>query len=122
VLKTHKAVLVNFWFDSCSFCKAEFPHMQKLYTELKAKGLEVIAIDKGDSAQTITKYMDAKQFTFPVAMGGDDGDPNAAVFDHYGVAGYPTNYLIDSSGKVVFRMTGFMETDLRDALAKLGIK
>ena len=35
---------------------------------------------------------------------------------------YPTNYLIDADGKIVWRSVGFNEEDLRAALAKLGLK
>ena len=40
----------------------------------------------------------------------------------YGVKGYPSNYLLDSNGKIVFRSVGFDEEGIRAALAKLGVK
>jgi hypothetical protein len=40
----------------------------------------------------------------------------------YGVQAYPTNYVIDSTGKVVFRCVGFDPEGIKAALAKLGVK
>lgn len=40
----------------------------------------------------------------------------------YRVEAYPTNYVLDSSGKVVFRSVGFDEDGIRKALAKLEVK
>ena len=54
-------------------------------------------------------------------MGGSPGGANS-VFQQYGVQGYPTNYLLDENGKVVFRSLGFDEAGLHTALAKLGLE
>jgi peroxiredoxin len=91
-----------------------------MYAELKDKGLELIAVNSGDSADTINKYVAENKFTFPIVMGERDGADS--VFKQYGVQAYPTNYLLDGNGNVVFRSVGFSEKDLRAALEKLGLK
>ena len=43
----------------------------------------------------------------------------------YGVMAYPTNYILDADGKVVWRGVGFgpeTEKQIREALARLGVK
>jgi hypothetical protein len=45
-----------------------------------------------------------------------------SIFRDYGVRSYPTNYVIDSRGKVVFRCIGFDEQGIKKALADLGVK
>jgi len=92
--------------------------LQKLYSELKDKGLELIAINHGDSADTITNYIKEGHFTFDIVMGGEEG----SVFKDYGVQAFPTNYVLDPDGKVVWRGVGFDETSIRAALEKLGVK
>lgn len=121
-----KAVLVNFWFAGCGPCRAEFPHLQKMYTELKDKGLEVVAIDMGDSRDEIGKVIAKDHLTFPVAVGGQppEGDP-ANVFARYGVQLYPTNFLLNADGQIVWHSAGFEGDglpELRAELAKLGVK
>jgi hypothetical protein len=51
---------------------------------------------------------------------GDTGSPS--VFDRFAVQAFPTNYLLDSRGNVVFRSIGFDEPGLRRALARLGVR
>ena len=43
------------------------------------------------------------------------------IFNDYGVQAYPTNYVVDSKGKVVFRCVGFDEEGIKKALAQLGV-
>jgi len=98
--------------------------LQKLYSELKDKGLEMVAINFRDPAETINRYVNENKFTFKIGMGDKAaGDSkNYQVPALYGVEAYPTNYVIDSEGKVLFRCVGFNEEGIRDALARLGVK
>jgi len=121
-VKGKKAVLVNFWFYGCGPCRAEFPHLQKIYTDLKDKGLELIAINNGDPKEVINKYIDENKWTFKIVMGGPRGGKDYGVFEQYGVQAYPTNYLLDGEGKVVWRSVGFNEAALLAALEKMGLK
>jgi hypothetical protein len=83
--------------------------------------MELIAVNSGDSKEQINKYVDEGKFTFRIGM-DDAGGKNHGVAAKYGVMAYPTNYVLDSSGKVVWRAVGFDETGLRAALEKLGVK
>ncbi len=112
------AVIVNFWFYNCPACQEEFPHLQKLYTELKGKGVSLIAVDTGDKADVIRNFLKEKGYTFPVAMDKDKG----GAAESYGVAAYPTNYVVDSKGKVIYRGIGFDEKAMRAALKSAGVK
>jgi thiol-disulfide isomerase/thioredoxin len=64
----HKAVLVNFWFNSCAPCHEEFPRLQQLYGEFKDKGLDLIAVNRGDNKESIAKYVAENKLTFKIAM------------------------------------------------------
>ena len=93
-----------------------------MYAELKSKGVELIAINNGDPKERIEKYVKEGSFTFPIAMGGPRNTKDYAVFENYGVMAYPTNYVLDSKGNVVYRDLGFNEKAIRAALEKLGVK
>jgi len=122
--RTKKAVLVNFWYAGCGPCRVEFPHLQKLYERLKGKGLEVIAINRGDTDQQVQKVILEGKFTFPVALGGSKyGD--GSVYANFGVMAFPTNYLIDADGKVVWRAMGyndFASPEFKAALKRVGLE
>jgi len=119
-----KAVLVNFWFAACGPCRAEFPHLQNLYERLQSKGLEVIAINQGDAPPQVQRYLQEGKFTFPAALGGPK-DAADSVYAHFGVQAFPTNYLLDADGKVVWRAMGyndFASPEFKAALKRVGLE
>ena len=79
-----------------------------------------MAVNRGDSAEVINRYVDKNKFTFPIVMGGSDA--SYAVGEVYGVMAYPTNYLIGPDGTVLWRGLGFQEEALRQALARAGLQ
>lgn len=126
-LRGKKALLLDFWFVECLGCRHEFPHFQQLYNALKSKGLEIIAVDALDEASVIRKAMKdldiLKPTTFPVALAGPR-DPSK-ILSKYAVKGYPTCYLIDAEGRILFATTGYDQksgiNDIKAVLAKLGV-
>lgn len=84
--------------------------------------MQLVAINYGDPAATIRQYIETSKWTFRIVMGGGEKDPGFPVFSHYGVQAFPTNYVLDSTGKVVWHGVGFDEGAIRSALAKLGVK
>ena len=101
---------------------SEAPNLQGMYRELKDKGLEVVAINEGDTPQNVAKFIEQYKLTFPVAMGGKPTDAKDCIFTRYGVDAYPTNYLIDATGKIVWHNVGYEQGELIDfdQLAKVG--
>ena len=65
---------------------------------------------------TIRKFVAKEKLKFPVVMS------TPKLLSTYGIEGIPTNYLLDSSGKIVFHSVGYDEAGLMKALAKLGLK
>jgi hypothetical protein len=85
---------------------------------LKGKGLRLIAVDTGDKADLIRRFVKEKGYTFPIVMDKEKG----GAFDSYKVEACPTNYLVNAKGKIVYAATGFDEKGLRTALGSLGIR
>ena len=83
--------------------------------------MELVAVNHGDDAAQINKYTAEGGFTFKIAMDRPKAN-DTGLSGKYGVKGYPSNYLLDSNGKIVFRSVGFDEAGIRAALAKLGVK
>jgi len=114
-----KAILINFWYLACPPCREEFPFFEELYGELKDKGLAIVAVDHNDPAKDVADYVKKTGLTFTIAM-GDDGESN--VFSKYSVRStFPTTYLLDEQGRIVYRAAGVDEAGLRRALEKLGL-
>lgn len=91
-----------------------------MYDEFKEKGFLVVALNGSDGKDQINKYIKENNFTFQIGM--KEGDQPYNVDSQYGVQAYPTNYLVGSDGKILFRSVGFDEEGIRKALAKIGIK
>ena len=81
-------------------------------------------MNQGDSPEVINKYVNENKFSFKIGMSGKKTSDGKAydVPALYGVQAYPTNYLVDPDGKILWRSVGFDENGLRDALAKAGLK
>jgi thiol-disulfide isomerase/thioredoxin len=120
-LRGKKALLINFWFLRCGPCREELPDLQKLYSELKDQGLEVLAVNSDDEREAIARYVEASGWTFPVALGTRERD-GLNLPTLFFVELFPTNYVIDASGRVVYRQAGWDEAALRRLLDGLGIK
>lgn len=75
-------------------------------------------MNQGDDKETINKYVKENSFTYKIGM----PPKGYGIFNDYGVLAYPTNYLVDSKGNVVFRSVGFDEEGIKKALAALGVK
>jgi thiol-disulfide isomerase/thioredoxin len=52
-----KVVLVQFWATWCPYCRADAPFVDKLAREFRDQGLEVLAVDIGESKKTVTKFL-----------------------------------------------------------------
>ena len=79
-----------------------------------------MAVNAFDTDEQVQKYLKEGGFTFRVVMGGRGQD--YTLGKAYGVQAYPTNYLVDSEGKIVWRSVGFDEAGLKDALKKMGVQ
>lgn len=94
VLAENKMVLLNFWYDGCSWCDKEFPYMDEAYQMYQEKGAAVIAVSPMDDASKVANYKAQKGLTIPMAS-------CPAVWSSiFGVSGYPTSIIIDRYGVI----------------------
>jgi len=92
--------------------------VEKLYQELKDKGLGVLGVDDQDTPEDVTKYWGGAHLTFPTILTGPryERDPatgrqkygTAMLADYaslqpYNVHECPTNILINADGQIVYR-------------------
>lgn len=94
-------VLVNNWATWCPPCKAEMPTLSAYYNEHKSKGFTIIAIEAGDSRESVSPFVQSYQLEFPVWL-----DPNGSSLRAFGNGTLPNSYVIDRSGMVRYAWTG----------------
>ena len=97
-----KVVLLNFWATWCPPCLKEMPSMQQLYQAYRDKGLEIIAVSV-DTAPTarVKAFVEKLGLTFTVLH-----DRDSLISRLYSNPGVPSTYLIDSQGKLAYRVLG----------------
>jgi len=110
-----KVVLLDFWTSWSAPCKQEFPIIEKLHKEFRAKGLVVLGVNVGEDKGTVDKA----RLPYPTLQLAVDDEALKSLAVH----AYPTLVLIDRTGKIAFYDVGVKgEASLRAALAKTGIK
>lgn len=100
-LKGKKYVLVDFWASWCGPCRAENPHILKVYNKYKDKGFDVFAVSLDDNKDRWIKAI--KDDKMPWAQVSDlKGWKNEAA-QYYNITAIPMNYLLDENGVIVAR-------------------
>ena len=95
----NKYVLLDFWASWCGPCMGEVPHLKKTYEEFHKKGFEIFGVsfdeDRGDWLGAVEQ--NGMNWLHVSEVKGFD---NQAAKD-YAIQGIPSNFLIDSEGKIV---------------------
>lgn len=103
-----KVILLNFWATWCPPCIKEMPSMQRLRDQLVNQPFEVVAINVGETATTVSSFMLAldDELTFPILL-----DQEAESFGQLGLRGLPMSLILDDQGNVVEKVLGGREWD-----------
>jgi peroxiredoxin len=119
VLAAKKHVLVTFWSFTCPPCAAELTYLNEIHGDLRRAGIEAIAVNVGDEADEVRKFVKDRGLKLPVGLGGDKFE-GSEIAKAYGVHAIPTTYLISPGGTVSWRKGGFDKAELNEALKKAG--
>lgn len=94
LLKTKKAVVLNFWYLNCQPCKMEFPYLQQAYIDYQ-DDIALIAINPYDGTnETVSAYATENNLTFPMAS------EDSAWSQIMQLTSYPTTVVIDRYGTI----------------------
>ncbi len=110
-----RVVLLNFWATWCPPCISEMPVFNRLYKEMRPRGLEVVAISTDRSEGYVRDYVGKHGLDFRVLY-----DEDRAVTKQYKVFSMPTTFLIDKNGFIVEKFFG--EYDWTDQVIKKKIE
>ena len=109
-------VLINFWATWCPPCREEMPFIQEIYEEWLDKRLVLLAVDIGESPDTVESFMQSYNLSFPVLL-----DTNQDVALEYNIRYIPTTFLIDEDGIIqVVKVGAFSSTaEIEKNLSKI---
>lgn len=90
-----RPVMLNFWASWCEPCRYEMPFFQEVYEDIRwrAAGLEILAVNIGESLAVAGGFTESSGFTFPVLL-----DWNEEVAVKYNVVPIPATFFIDERG------------------------
>lgn len=98
----NKIVLLDFWYTGCGVCFEKFPQVQAAYEKYRNdSSVAIFAVDKPieeDTPGQAFQVIKEAGYSFPVVIAKDEELPRK-----FGVKYYPTTFVIDDSGKIVFK-------------------
>jgi thiol-disulfide isomerase/thioredoxin len=93
LLREKELVVLNFWFENCSWCQKEFPAMELGYQQYKDH-VEILAVNPVDGGENISAFAESSSYSFPMASCSRD------LALAFGIGGYPTSVFIDREGRI----------------------
>ena len=91
-----KPVILFFWTTWCPHCRRALSNFNNEYDNLKNIGIELLAIDVGESESRVESFINKNSITYPVLL-----DHSGDVSKEYDVLGVPTVILINKEGGIV---------------------
>jgi thiol-disulfide isomerase/thioredoxin len=103
-----KTIFLNMWATWCGPCRAEMPSIQSLYDKVNNDSIVfvMLSIDAEDQPEKVSKYIDAKGFTFPVFIAGD-------LPPQLQVKTIPSTFVIAKRGTMEYKKSGMAEYDTK---------
>jgi len=103
-----KVVLVQFWATYCTPCRVEMPSMNNLIKKLESKKVpfKIIAINMGETKEEVQKFVDEVKPEFTILM--DSTGENTQAWNVFAA---PSNFVIDTKGKIRYTLYGGVEWD-----------
>ena len=87
----------------------ELPRLEPLYQTYREQGFEIIAVESQRDRKRAVKFIAKNQLSYPCLENGD-GDAEF-IYQTFKVSTYPTSFLIDGEGRILFVHVGFDKGD-----------
>jgi peroxiredoxin len=114
-----KVVIVDFWASWCEPCREEMPVLDRLYRDLRERGLVVVGVSVDRTIGNVNGFLRRTPVSFPIVH-----DANHEIANRYAPPRMPSSYIIDRRGVVRHVHEGFRSGDAatirREVQALLG--
>jgi peroxiredoxin len=107
-----KIVVLNVWGSWCSPCRAEAPNLEKVYGDLKAKGVQFVGINTRDTSTKNAAAFEKQQgVTFPSLY-----DPTGKLMLRFkkgtlNPQAIPSTLVLDREGRIAARSLAALSED-----------
>ncbi len=104
-----KVTLVSLWSPFCGPCRVELPRLKPVYDEFHKNGLEIVVVDGENATRDALKFI--KESGLPYQFFESGSKRGKIEQKLFGFPSYPTSYLIDRNGKLVYAHIGYLNGD-----------
>ena len=109
-------VLLTFFKISCPTCQYAMPFLDRLARQLEGSSAKMFAISQDTPADT--ERFNA-EFRFEAPELFDAEDEQYPVSNAYGITHVPTAFLIESDGRIAYKMESWSKSDVEQIAKKL---
>jgi thiol-disulfide isomerase/thioredoxin len=105
-----KLTIVHFWATWCPPCVEEIPALSRFWDQYRTRSdvvLYSISVDK--DWKTIDDFSKKNPNQLPMFR-----DPEAATAKRFGSTQYPETYIVNSAGRVIYRLQGGIDWTDKD--------
>lgn len=96
-----QVVALRFWADWCPYCRKEMAELQPVYARLRPRGLEILAVNVAQDADTARRFVAPLDLAYPILL-----DPEGTTARAWGVQALPITWLLDREGRVRGKIVG----------------
>jgi len=105
---TGKVLLLTFFATWCPPCAEEVPNLIKLQHDFADAGFSVVGLSVDQQGRTpVAKFVEKKGINYPVLLAEEK-----TTIDFGGVYGIPVAFLVNKSGNVVKKYTGYVQPEI----------
>lgn len=112
-----KVTLISLWSPFCPPCRVELPRLKPVYMEFHKRGLEIVVVDGLNDAKNSLKFVKETGLPYRFLEAGTmDGKIERGLF---GFPSFPTSYLVDKNGKLIYTHIGYLAGDEEKSRKKI---
>jgi len=98
----NKIVLLDFWITTCGLCFRKFPQVQAAYDKYKNNpSVAIYTVNnpvEENKPNQVFEMIKEEGYSFPVVIPTDEH-----LAEKFGVKGYPTTFVINPNGQIVYK-------------------
>jgi thiol-disulfide isomerase/thioredoxin len=119
---TGKYVILDFWYKGCFPCIKAIASLNEIRTKYSTEDLVILGLNPFDNKEKnkekLNQFIEINKMSYPTIF------VDKKVTNEYNIKAYPTFYILDAKGKIVYSQVGHSEQNEKeiDSLLKTRIK